>query len=87
MRRVFGPRGGAARQDVLAATDVNVNWNYEEDFAPWVAYRKEKKKGVKKAEDGGTEKPKDKGEGRRPNTTRHRRNTDLRHTFYWRDSE
>ena len=52
MRRLFGSRRGAVRQDVLATTDVGVNSHEEGDFAAWVAYRKAKKKGVKgKAEE------------------------------------
>ena len=47
LRRVFGPRGGAARQNALAATDVDANSNGESDFAEWVARRKAKKKSRK----------------------------------------
>ena len=39
MRRLFGPCGGAARHDAVAATDVDVNLNDEDDFAAWTAHR------------------------------------------------
>ena len=42
MRRFCGPRGGAARQDVLAATDVDVNSNDEDGFPAWPAFRNAK---------------------------------------------
>ena len=38
MRRHSGPRGGAARQDALAATDADANSNYG-DYDAWVAKR------------------------------------------------
>ena len=47
MRHVFGPCGGAPRQDVLAATDVDVKSNGGDDFAASAAYRNAKKKGEK----------------------------------------
>ena len=42
MRRLFGPRGSAARQDVLAAADLDAV-SEEEGCAAWVAYRKVRK--------------------------------------------
>ena len=42
MRRLFGPRGYASRQDVLAAADMNTA-SKEEDFETWMAYRKPKR--------------------------------------------
>ena len=48
MRRIFGYSGGAARQDVLAAADVDVSSDAETDFEAWAAYRTTKKKGEKK---------------------------------------
>ena len=42
MRRLFGPRGSAVRQDVLAAADLGPALG-EEDYAAWVAYRKARK--------------------------------------------
>ena len=36
LRRLFGPRGGTARQDVVAATDVEVTSNYD-NHASWAA--------------------------------------------------
>ena len=56
-RRFLGPRDGVARQDVLAATDVDGNSNDEDDFAAWVGRRGAKKKSdEKKAEDEGSKK-------------------------------
>ena len=67
MRRLFGPRGNAARQCVLSAADSDAV-SKGEDFAAWVAYRKaqnEKRRekgyeghsntgGVKRKEEGRT---------------------------------
>ena len=44
MRRLFGPRGGAVRQDVLAATGVGGNSDAEDDFAALLAHRGAKQK-------------------------------------------
>ena len=41
-RRPSGPRGGDARQDLLAATDLDVKSN-DDDYAAWAAFRKAKK--------------------------------------------
>ena len=43
MRRFFGPRGNAARQDVLFAADLETV-SEKEDYAAWGAFRKAKKK-------------------------------------------
>ena len=50
MRRLFGPRGSAARHGVLAAADVDAV-SEEEDFEAWAAYRKARKE--KRKEPGG----------------------------------
>ena len=42
MRRLFGPRGTAVRQQVLAATNVDVSLD-DDDVALWLARRKTKK--------------------------------------------
>ena len=42
LRRLLGPRGSAARQDVLAAGDLGTA-SEEGDFEAWVAYRKAEK--------------------------------------------
>ena len=48
MRRLFGPCGGAARQDVLVALDVDVISDGADDFAAWFAHRKAKSKAKKR---------------------------------------
>ena len=48
MRRFFGPHGGAVRQDVLVATDVDFESN-DDDYAAWAAYRQ----AGKRKEEGG----------------------------------
>ena len=54
MRRQIGPRGGAARQDVLAAVDLGAISNDNGDYAAWVAHRQAKKKSEKiKVEESG----------------------------------
>ena len=50
MRRPFGACGGAARQYVLVAADVDAYLEVESDYASRAAYRRAKKKGK---EDGG----------------------------------
>ena len=45
MRGLFGPRGSAARQDVLVAADIDVLSGEIADFEAWAAYCKTKKKG------------------------------------------
>ena len=56
MRRLAGPRGGAARHDVLITADVDVSSEEGRHYAAWVAYRTaEKKKGGKGKEDGDKE--------------------------------
>ena len=65
MRRLFGPRASAVRQDVLAAADLDTV-SEEEDYAAWVAYRKARKdkKGGRGADDRsktGRSKPKEEG--------------------------
>ena len=53
MRWLFGPRGGAARQHVLAAAGADAISNHN-CCAAWAAYRKARKKGEKrKVGDGG----------------------------------
>ena len=49
MRRLFGPRGGAARQDVLVAADLDAA-SEEEDFARCAGYCKAKKGKGKRGE-------------------------------------
>ena len=44
-RRLFGPCGGAVRQDVLAAAGWDAASGEGTDFEVWVAHRKAKKKG------------------------------------------
>ena len=39
IRRLFGPFGGAAPQDVSAAADVDAISDEDDDFAAWVVYR------------------------------------------------
>ena len=52
MRRLFGPRGGVTRQDVLAAAGAGAGPNEDVGFAARVARRWAKKKGgSKKAEE------------------------------------
>ena len=51
-RRLFGPLVDAARQDVLAATDVDVNSNHD-DFATSVAHRKAEKRKGERGREGG----------------------------------
>ena len=53
MSRLFWPRGGAARQDVLVAADVDASSKEECDYAAWVARRKAKKGGENKRNGGG----------------------------------
>ena len=55
MRRDFGLRGGVARNDVLAATDVALNPR-DDDYAERAAYRKAKKKKGKKVRGSGDRK-------------------------------
>ena len=43
MRRLFGPRGGAAREDVCVAADMNWPSGTESDRASRLAHRKAKK--------------------------------------------
>ena len=42
LRRLFGPRGGAAHQDVFVAADIDLSSEEETDFDAWAAYRKAK---------------------------------------------
>ena len=51
IRPLFGPRGNAARQDVLSAADLDAV-SEEEDFEAWVAYRKAKKEKTKENREG-----------------------------------
>ena len=53
MRRLFGPRGGAVRQDVLAATDADVSSNGD-DVAARATHR-EAEQQERKVKDGGRE--------------------------------
>ena len=55
MVRLFGPRRGVARQDVLAATTVAANSN-DDGFAAWIAYRKAKTGKAKRDGAAGTKK-------------------------------
>ena len=57
MCRLVGPRGSAARQDVLVAADFDVSSNGETDFEARLAHREAKKKSEgKKTEDGDAKK-------------------------------
>ena len=47
MRRLFGYRGSAARQDVLVAADADVSSWDENEHAAWLAHRKAKNDGRK----------------------------------------
>ena len=59
MRRLFGPHGSAARQDVLVAADMHAA-SEGADFEAWAAYRKAKK--GKKKVNGGEDRSKPGGE-------------------------
>ena len=63
MRRLFGPRGGAAWGDVSAATDVYVE-SIGDDYAARAAYRKAKKRQRGSHGVGGPEKKSEKAAGR-----------------------
>ena len=66
MRRLFGPRANAFRQDVKLAADLDPV-SEGEDFAAWVAYRearKEKRKGKGDEARSKTGRGRPKGEGR-----------------------
>ena len=63
MRRVSGPCGYAPRQDVLVAQDMDTV-PAEEDFEPWVAYRKAKRARRDGGGQGSREEGKASGEGR-----------------------
>ena len=45
MRRLSGQRGGAARQDVLVASEFAASSEESGDFAAWVKRRKAKRRG------------------------------------------
>ena len=68
MRRLFGPCGGATRQDVLAATDADANWKGE-DFAARVVYRQTEKRKEKSDGVGAAKKEGERvrGDGQTPN--------------------
>ena len=51
MGRLLGPPGGAVRQHVPAATEVDA-YSSGDDFAAWMAYRKAKKSLARKEEAG-----------------------------------
>ena len=48
VRRLFGPHGGAARQDVWVAKDMDASSEKETDFQARAAHRKAKEKSEKK---------------------------------------
>lgn len=53
MRRLPGPRGGAARRDVSVAADIDVASGRETDSEAWAAHRKAERKGDgRRTEDG-----------------------------------
>ena len=57
MRRLFGSRGAAVRQDVAVAADMSLPPGSEGDHGAWLAYRKEKKKKeITRMEDGAAKK-------------------------------
>ena len=59
MRRLFGPCGVTALQDVLAAADLHAISTDDDDYAAWVAHRKAKRIDEKEeAEDCGQRKEK-----------------------------
>ena len=69
MRRLFGPRGNASRQDVRVAQDMDTV-SEEEDFEAWMAYRKAKRE---KKEGGGQGKRNKSVGGERPKNPINRR--------------
>ena len=65
-RRFFGPRNGAARQDILVAGDVEVSLGGDKDHEARAAYRKAKKQRMgKRKGDGLPKKSSDKDTGGR----------------------
>ena len=48
MRRLFGPRDGAAREEVLVAADIDASSEGETDFEASAARREVRKGGEKK---------------------------------------
>ena len=86
IRRLLRPRGGAAREDVSAAGDVDSNSNDQDDFAAWDAYRKARKNDKGNAKVGGATKMEGevKEGGRTPNGIE--QNTGLSKRCSWRDS-
>ena len=71
MRRLFGPRGYASRQDNLVAQDMDTA-PAEEDFEAWLAYRKAKRAQKENGDHGSREKSKSSGEGRSKNAINRR---------------
>ena len=64
MQRLFGARGGAARQNVLVAAETDSSLKEGGDRAAWSAYRKaKKKKEFARRLDGNAKKGKSKGMG------------------------
>ena len=53
MRRLFGPRGGAARRDGSVAADIDVFSGAETDFEGWASYRFAKKTGAQNTREDG----------------------------------
>ena len=78
MRRPLGPRGGADRHDVSAATDVDVTSNDDDDAAR-LPHRKAKKRDEKNGGD------REKGDGQTLNGMNQK--TGRGNRRYWRDSE
>ena len=53
MRRIFGPCGGAARQDVLVAADMDAASEEGTDFEASTAYGKAKNRGKRESREDG----------------------------------
>ena len=88
MRRLFVPRGGAGRQDVLVAANIDLSSEAGTDFEAWVAYREAKKKSwKKKREDGDARKNAGKAKGGGQTLNGYTRETGSRNRRYRHDSE
>ena len=62
MRCLCGPIGGAPREEVLAATELDVD-SSDDDFTAWVAHRKVAKNMVRRDGAAGTKEKADKVKG------------------------
>ena len=88
MRRLCGPCGGAARQDVLVAADMHVSSGPEIDYETRVAHRNAEREGRnKKREDGDARNFKNKVEGDGPTLNGFNRRDGIRNRCYECGSE